>query len=256
MLIQLPRGSAQGLPSEKSQTDESFEAGLRRDLASAPVVSYDSVIGGWQKRATDLVVTILTAPLWAPLMALAGIWAKPQNGSSRLLSEERVGYGGRVFRCYRFQLAPQSAVVTALHPEKSTDMTTIAENAEKRIDKWRHTLEHLPRLINVLRGEMSLVGPEPLSREQLDPLKIAKRYYLSARPGVIDVAAVTDNADSSQYKIYALSWSLTLDALIARDALSSLRKRGELWRPALLRAVSAETASQPNVRNRAKSDAA
>ena len=59
----------------------------------------------------------------------------------------------------------------------------------------RRAFERLPRLINVLRGEMSLVGPAPLDAEGLEQLKTSKRYYLSARPGVVGIAAIA-NADS------------------------------------------------------------
>jgi hypothetical protein len=64
-------------------------------------------------------------------------------------------------------------------------------------------------------------------------MKSARRYYLSARPGVIGVSAIiaADQEESSQYKIYAMAWSIPTDALILWDALRSLRARGELWKP-------------------------
>ena len=80
---------------------------------------------------------------------------------------------------------------------------------------------------NVVRGDMSLVGPLPLSREQLDRLKAAKRHYLSARPGVIGICPVADadHEEASQYRLYALSWSVMTDALIVWDARVRLTGR-------------------------------
>jgi lipopolysaccharide/colanic/teichoic acid biosynthesis glycosyltransferase len=88
-------------------------------------------------------------------------------------------------------------------------------------------------LINVLRGEMSLVGPAPLSAADLEPLKTSKRYYLSARPGVLGIASIADAdaEDPGHYKIYALSWSLSADFLILWDGVRSLRDKGKLWQP-------------------------
>jgi lipopolysaccharide/colanic/teichoic acid biosynthesis glycosyltransferase len=87
-------------------------------------------------------------------------------------------------------------------------------------------------MINVLRGEMALVGPRPLTRESLEPLRTAKRYYLSARPGIVGVESIAEAYDAvSQYKGYALSWSFETDALILWDALRRLLAGGKLWRP-------------------------
>jgi exopolysaccharide production protein ExoY len=237
MLVQLPRG-ASGAP--KASTDEecsAFEAALRRDLASAPVISYDQVLGGWAKRTIDLILATLTAPVWAPAVLLAAAWSKARHSAPVFTPVERIGYGGRTFACYRLRIAPPSAVIEHLHPqavpEPANDLGVIASRAETWGAKWRRLFERLPQMLNVLRGEMSLVGPAPLSAEELEPLKTSKRYYLSARPGVVGIASIADadSEDPGHYKIYALSWSLTADLLILWDALRSLRQKGALWRP-------------------------
>jgi len=236
MLIQMPRGSADQ-PSNVSHEGEAFEAGLRRDLASAPVISYDSVLGGWQKRGLDLALCLLLAPLWVPLLLGAMAWARLRRVAPVFISSDRVGYGNRTFKCYSMRLAPPVAVIAQLRPEADKppafDLAAIANNTEAHRAKWRRALERLPQLINVLYGDMSLVGPLPLSEAELEPLKTAKRYYLSARPGMIGVSAIVDASEeeASQYKIYALSWSLASDALVVWDGLRNLKDRGELWRP-------------------------
>ena len=238
MLVQLPRGSSRAPKASPDGECSAFEAALRRDLASAPVISYDPVLGGWSKRAIDLALTVISAPVWAPAMLIAALWAKARHPAPVFLTEERIGYGGQVFACHRLRVTPPSATIERLHPQAgdvapANDWGQIASRAETWEAKWRRLFERLPQLLNVLRGEMSLVGPAPLSAEELDPLKTSKRYYLSARPGVIGIASIADAdaEDPGHYKIYALSWSLTADFLILWDALRGLRQKGELWKP-------------------------
>ncbi len=244
MLIQLPSGSTdQPGPQNAEQSNTTFEAGLRRDLASAPVVSYDAMLGGAGKRAVDLALTLISAPLWLPLMgAVAGI-AKLRNRAPVFLSDERTGYGGRTFNCHRLRVSPPSDS----SEEAANDLTLKTRRA-----KWRVAFERLPQLFNVLKGEMSLVGPLPLSRDALEPMKSARRYYLSARPGVVGVHTIIGgSSDPSQYKIYAMSWATTTDVLIMWDAVRSLTKRSDdLWKPSFQSAAPGQSTSGVVVRRR------
>jgi exopolysaccharide production protein ExoY len=240
MLIQFPH-NAGDQPNAQNSTDcDAFEAALRRDLKSAPVVLCGAMIGGWPKRTVDLTLALLTAPVWAPILLVAAGAAKLQHKAAVFQSFERIGYGGRPFRCWRLRMKPPMAKVEHLHQadgvaEPANDLHDIAAHAETRRAKWRRALERLPQMYNVIKGDMALVGPSPLSRAQVEPLKTAKRYYLSARPGVIGLTAIADDTEeeASQYKIYAMSWSFMMELLITWDALKSLRNRGELWRPGM-----------------------
>jgi exopolysaccharide production protein ExoY len=239
MLIQMPRGSTEQSDPQNAQECSSFEAALRRDLASAPLVSYDSTIGGWSKRAVDLTLTLLSSPIWIPLLVVLIAWAKLRHPAPVLQRHERIGYGGRAFTCHTLRLVSPSAVIERLHAAgadaeaQAVNWRAMAVQAEGRLTKWWRALERLPLLFSVLQGDMAIVGPGPLSREELASLRLAKRYYLSARPGVVGVGGVADahDASASQYKIYAMAWSHATDALILWDAAHSLFDRGELWRP-------------------------
>ncbi|MDZ4692007.1 sugar transferase [Terricaulis sp.] len=263
MLIQLPRGSADQQGSQNAETNNAFEAALRRDLASAPVVSYDAVLGGWSKRAVDLTLTLISAPVWLVVLLLAALVSKLRHSAPVFLVHERIGYGGRIFKCFKLRIDPPSAQIERLRlpgePDEApaNDLTAIAVQAEGPQAKWRRALERLPQLFNVIAGDMALVGPSPLSREELEPLKTAKRYYLSARPGVIGVSAVVDadEEEASQYKAYTLAWSLTTDALILWDAPRSMRDRGELWKPGLKLAKARAAAGADRVVARKRSNA-
>lgn len=237
MLIQMPRGSKDRPGTQNAEECSAFEAALRRDLASAPVISYDPVLGGVTKRFFDFVITLLGAPVWLPALLIAAAWSKLRHPAPVFQAHERVGYGGRAFMCYSLRILPPSATISQLHAKEgdvpANDWNSIASKAETRREKWRRAIERLPRLFNVLGGEMSLVGPSPLSQDELEPMKTGKRYYLSARPGVVGVSTIVDadEEQASQYKIYAFSWSLMTDIVILSDALRGLRDRGELWRP-------------------------
>lgn len=236
MLVQMPRGSTTGgePPGPTKAECTPFEAALRRDLANAPVVSYESLIGGWAKRAFDLIVTFVTAPIWSVALIIGAIIARARHRAAVFVAEERVGYGGRNFKALRLRLSPPSAVIEVLRAS-APPLTPIFEKPETRIAKWAEALERLPQLFNVLRGEMSLVGPRPLKREEVEALRTARRYYLSARPGVIGLGSDEGDDESvgGPYKVYALSWSVWHDLLIAWRAARELRDRGELWQPAL-----------------------
>lgn len=244
MLIQLPGGQPGQQGSRDAEEVSGFEAGLRRDLATPQVVSYDAMLGGVGKRALELALTLVTAPVWLPvLLAAAGI-SKLRNSAPVFLAHDRVGYGGRPFKCFSLRVTPPSpGGEDAQSHEDTANWNEIVDKAEGRRAKWRRAFERLPRLFNVLLGDMALVGPTPHSREALEPLKTARRYYLSARPGVVGVSAIVggDETDPSQYKIYAMSWSFATDALIMWDAVRSLRDRGELWKPSFKRPKTTES---------------
>jgi len=210
------------------------------------------MLGGIAKRAADLALVIASSPVWLIVLLLTAVWSKLRNPAPVFLTDERVGYGGRAFKCFSLRVAPpavQSQDSETMPP--ANDLSAIAgEQVETRRAKWRRALERLPRLFNVIRGDMALVGPAPLTREQLEPMKSARRYYLSSRPGVVGVSTLIGADDPSQYKIYAMSWALSTDALILWDALRSLRDRGELWKPSFTRGKPGQSTSGVVVRRR------
>ena len=220
MLVQMPRGSGdEPRLQEGTQAGErcnAFEAALRKDLATAPVISYEPMLGGWRKRSIDIVLTVLLAPIWLTVLAAAMCWAKSRTSARVFQSRESLGYAGRAFQCFSLRLASPTVVVLDAANDRAPSAASHAA--------WRQAIECLPQLINVLLGDMSLVGPAPLTREQLEALKVGKRYYMSARPGVVTLDGIVGAGEDSsgQYKIYGLSWSVLTDALIVWDALGRL----------------------------------
>lgn len=251
MLVEVPRLPPDKAAAIKSEAvTDSFQAALRRDLASAPVVACGPLLGGWSKRAIDVALVVVSAPIWLLVLGLAALLAKLRHTAPALVAQERIGYAGRAFKMYSMRLSPPSATVTRLHPDApANDLSAVAPRAEETQAKWRRALERLPQLFNVLRGEMALVGPTPLSSDELAALRVGRSYYLSARPGVIGVSAVADRDEEEavQYKMYALAWSRLTDVMLLLEALRRLVNRGELWRPSAL-AVGRSGAAQPRQR--------
>lgn len=231
MLVQMPPRPERPNRQGAEQSTE-FEEALRRDLATAPVVPYDHMVGGWSKRAIDLLLVMATAPLWLLLLGAAILQTRLRTKARVLVSDQRVGYGGRTFAAYRLELERPKAEVTHLHAPESPPANDTGEKVV-RTTPWTRFVILLPQLLNVLKGEMSLVGPKPLTHDELEPLKIGKRYYLSARPGLMGVSSLVDASpeDGAQYKAYALSQSPLIDALLMWDAVKTLRANAALWRP-------------------------
>ena len=138
------------------------------------------------KRLFDFVAAGLGIGLLLPLMALLALLVLAVDGPPVLYREQRLGRGGRLFTLYKFRtLRPGTGTINSVAPEDDPRITRIG----LWLRRWR--LDEFPQLVNVLRGDMSLVGPRPmppthavaLARDQLDSL-------LSVRPGITDPAAL------------------------------------------------------------------
>ncbi|ANP45451.1 sugar transferase [Candidatus Viadribacter manganicus] len=248
MLIQLPSGSPEPQGPQNADQEATFEAGLRRDLASAPIVSYDTMLGGPAKRAIDITIALITTPIWVPLLLVAAGVSKLRDRAPVFLRDERIGYGGRSFNCYSLRMSPTVKADAA----EGAIANDAAEKVASRRIRWRNAFERLPQMLNVIRGDMAIVGPSPLSRAQLEPMKSARRYYLSARPGVVGISTIIGGSgDPSQHKIYAMSWAITTDALIFWDGVRALWDgREELWKPSFTQAKPGQSTSGIVVRRR------
>lgn len=220
MLVQMPDGASSDAAKPITQAADAFEAGLRRDLATAPVISYDAPVGGWSKRALDIALTALASPVWGGALLWAVLAAKLDCPGTVLHKVERIGHGGRAFEMFQLRLQRPSAVVEPLHRREAPPQA----DANEAMSFRPRVFELVPLLINVLRGDMALVGPAPLPREALDARKAAQRFYLSARPGVFGIAAIGQASDdpSTHAKTYARAWSHGLDAGLLWRGLRAL----------------------------------
>lgn len=126
---------------------------------------------------------------------LAIAWAIRRDGGPATFSHYRVGAGGRVFRCLKFR---------TMRPDAERALRELLERDAERREEWRRnfklasdprvtrigrwlrcsSLDELPQLLNVLRGEMALVGPRPITLPELRLYGPARWQYLSVLPGM------------------------------------------------------------------------
>lgn len=137
------------------------------------------------KRAFDLALTLAALPLALPLMAAIALWVRLDSPGPALFRQQRVGRGGRLFRIHKFRTMRQGAAGAQV---------TAADDARiTRAGRWlrRSKLDELPQLIDVLAGDMSLVGPRPeVPRYMALYPEAERRQILSVRPGITDRAAI------------------------------------------------------------------
>ncbi|MDO7887440.1 sugar transferase [Hymenobacter cheonanensis] len=180
------------------------------------------------KRLLDLAVALPLVVLTAPLLALGAALAAGQNGGAWLFRQARPGLGGRLFTLYKLQ------TMTAARDPATGRLLPDAQRLPP-LGRWLRTtsLDELPQLWNIVRGDMSLVGPRPLLPQYL-PLyspRQARRHLV--RPGLTGWAQVNGrNAISWEEKFAYDEWyvdheSLALDLrILARTAGRVLGRRG------------------------------
>ncbi len=182
------------------------------------------------KRLFDLVVAGGIFLLVLPLMSIIALMLWMEGGPI-LFAQQRVGQNGRLFFCYKFRsMIPNAEKVLNEVLEKDPAARAEWEESRKlrndpRITRLGHflrrlSLDELPQLLNVIRGDMSLVGPRPVVPDELERYGKAKVYYLMVRPGLTGLWQVSGRSDCDYTQRVALdswyvrNWSLWTDVVI------------------------------------------
>jgi len=214
------------------------------DLGGIPIIGVKEVsITGWNlafKRACDLAVSLVGLILLSPLMLLISVAIRLESPGPVLFKQVRVGKGGRRFVCYKFRSMRQGA-------EEERPQLADRDEAVGPIFKIRHdprctrlgrflrrtSMDEFPQLYNVLRGEMSLVGPRPAIPAEVEQYQEWHRRRLEASPGMTGLWQVSGRSqltfdEMCLLDIYYLeNWSPLLDLKIAlKTAPAVLSGRG------------------------------
>jgi Undecaprenyl-phosphate galactose phosphotransferase WbaP len=197
----------------------------------------------FMKRAFDVVASLVLLALLAPLMIYLAVRIR-NDGGEALYAHQRVGRGGRTFRCIKFRSMVIDASDRLEHLlESDPELRTQWEREHKlkndpRISKVGHflrktSLDELPQLWNVLRGEMSLVGPRPIVHAELARYGDDIDYFLMVRPGITGLWQVSGRNDVGYEKRvyldtwYVKNWSLWYDiAILFKTVRVVLRREG------------------------------
>ena len=174
-------------------------------------------LGSRRKRALDVLVGGVALVLAAPLLALAALAIRLETHGHAFYRQRRVGRGGTPFELYKLRTMVSGA-------ENMGKGLAVDEGDERitRLGRWlrRTSFDEMPNLINVLRGEMSLVGPRPTVQVQVDRYTPLQRHRLAALPGITGWAQVNGRASLPWHERIELDlWyvehaSLRLDLLI------------------------------------------
>lgn len=180
-------------PAAQARVENEADAGLPRALRID------------LKRCLDLVGTLVLLAVFALPMLVTFILVRASGGSA-LFKQTRVGRGGETFTCYKFR---------TMVPNAQQVLERLLENDPQAREQWqrdqklrddpritrigallrRTSLDELPQLFNVLKGEMSLVGPRPVLHEELLRYGSRARYYLSIKPGLTGLWQVSGRND-------------------------------------------------------------
>ncbi len=213
-------------------------------LSGIPLISVKpNTISGTQfviKRTMDLLLGGLGLVLAAPIMAVLAIAIKLESPGPALFVQERVGRDGKIFRAYKFRSMVADAdrlkhKLAALN-EADGPLFKIKDDPRRtRLGRLlrRTSLDELPQLFNVLKGDMSLVGPRPALPEEVAAYEHWHRKRLEALPGLTGLWQVSGRSNLGFDEMvmldiyYVENWSPGLDiAIIARTIPKVLMGEG------------------------------
>ena len=183
------------------------------------------------KRALDLLLVGLTSPAWLIALALTAVATRLMLGRPVVFRQRRPGLDGQVFELLKFRTMTDARDASGNLLPDAQRMTAFG--------RWLRatSLDELPELLNVVRGEMSLVGPRPLLIEYLPIYSTQHRRRHDVRPGITGLAQVSGrNAIRWQEKLdldvaYVDSASLGLDLRIIWRTIAAVVQRTGISSP-------------------------
>lgn len=184
----------------------------------------DSVLGSFAKRLVDIIASLLMLILLSPMMLITAVGVKVSSPGPVFFRQKRVGKDKKIFEMYKFRSMRVNA-------EENTAWSTNEDPRKTKFGSFirKFSIDELPQLFNILKGDMSLVGPRPEIPYYVSQFKETVPFYLvrqQVRPGLTGWAQVHGlRGDTSiearvEYDIwYIQNWSLWLDVKILFQTL-------------------------------------
>jgi exopolysaccharide biosynthesis polyprenyl glycosylphosphotransferase len=215
-----------------------------QDLGGRTLIYVEQIQrGGWRavaKRTFDIAVSVLALVLMAPIALIAAIAIKRSGPGRVIFAQERVGRDGETFRVFKFRTMVQNAedMRAELEAHNEADGPMFKMAADPRITRVgrflrRTSIDEIPQFMNVLRGEMSVVGPRPALPTEVEQWTVDVHDRLRVLPGITGMWQVSGRSDTTfdEYKrldlYYVDNWSLAHDArIVCKTVAAVLASRG------------------------------
>lgn len=201
-------------------------------------------VNRWLKRTTEWLLLLLASPIAVVALGLIAAAIRLDSPGAIIFTQPRIGRNGRPFRILKFRTMYSDADqrlrdVLVTDPERAAEWERARKLANDprvtRVGRWlrRTSLDELPQLLNILLGQMSLVGPRAITRSELHLYGTHRHLYTSVLPGLTGLWQVSGRSllDYPQRvrldTYYVRNWSLWLDLVIlARTPLSVMTQHG------------------------------
>lgn len=213
-------------------TYTSIHSYVKRIANKNIIPSHSTCKKGSLSRLMDLVLVILAIPMIAPLLLAIAILIKIDSRGKAFFSHTRIGKDGHSFQVLKFRTMVSNAdeelkQFFKKHPEFLAEWEATqklkCDPRVTRVGKFlrRSSLDELPQLINILKGEMSLVGPRPIySDEEIQKFGDRFELYKQVRPGLTGLWQVSGRTNTTYERrvqldeYYVRNWSIWLDIQI------------------------------------------
>lgn len=203
-----------------------------------------SVVDQFLKSVFDYLMAVMLIILFSPILMILYALVSISTKGHPLFAHERIGLGGRKFRVWKFR---------TMHLDAQERLNLLLESCEESREEWERdfklkndprvtkignflrktSLDELPQLINVLRGEMSLVGPRPIVEAEIEKYGEFYHYFTAVKPGISGLWQVSGRNDIDydervQLDVwYVRNWSIELDLeILIKTAIVVLGRKG------------------------------
>jgi len=189
------------------------------------------------KRFFDFILSAFALTVLAPVFLLIGLLIKGDSPGAVIYFSRRYGRNGRVFKMWKFRsmVADADEMLTALKQHNEVDGPIFKMRQDPRVTPVgrflrKYSIDELPQLVNVLMGDMSLVGPRPLPLDQVEQEDLRQVKRLEVRPGITGLWQVRGRSDLPFHRLvrwdawYINNWSFWLDISILLETIPVVLK--------------------------------
>ncbi|MEL6472951.1 MAG: sugar transferase [Pseudomonadota bacterium] len=180
------------------------------------------------KRAMDLLIAVPALVFLLPVLAVIGLCIKLGDGGPMIYRQDRRGLNGQSFRCRKFRTMVVNAdqkldAILKSDPQRAAeweqDQKLRDDPRITRLGKFlrKTSLDELPQLLNIISGEMSIVGPRPIVSNEVRRYGEFIRYYDSVRPGVLGLWQISGRNDTTYAERVALDTKYAIERSVFLD---------------------------------------